>query len=267
MDSSQCHNALVAHDWGLTPGVNSAILEMARKGLIKQVSILAGSPFVKTGLEELLQIPGIQFGLHFNLTLFPPLFEEQQDAFSPFLDPSCFHYKPLWKLKWIWFLPFRKKDKMTAATDAFKGQLEKLRSLKVPVTYFDGHQNVHLLPGLLKAVEPEVKKWGLREIKIPSAFRLFLKRKLLTARMAFHAKGTARRMGLIIQSTCRPSLRTLFSTNSLKKLLTSPQNKLGIIVRPSIENDLDGYGIRDKYQEGRVKEYQALRLLLDSSST
>ena len=260
MKSSQCPGALVAHDWGLTPGVNSAILEMAQKGLIKQVSILAGSPFLKTGLDELLKIPGLQFGLHFNLTLFPPLFEEQQDAFSPFLDPSCFHYKPLWKLKWIWFLPFRKKDKMQAAVDAFRGQLEKLRSLKIPVSYLDGHQNVHLLPGLLEAIEPDLKQWGIQEIKIPSIFRLLMKRKFLTARTMWRGSILARKNGLQVRTTYRPSLRNLAR-------IRCQSAHLDIVVRPSTVDDLDGYGIRDKYQQGRVREYQALCQLLQMVSS
>jgi predicted glycoside hydrolase/deacetylase ChbG (UPF0249 family) len=259
MKPSQCPNTIIAHDWGLTPGVNTAILEMAQRGLIKQVSILAGSPFVKNGLDELLQIPGLQFGLHFNLTLFPPLFEEQQDAFSPFLDPSCFHYKPLWKLKWIWFLPFRKKDKMLAATDAFKGQLEKLRSLKVPISYFDGHQNVHLLPGLLEALEPELKKWGIKEVKIPSVFRLLVKRRILAARTMWIGKMRAKKIGLNVKTTFRPSI------SKLSQLKFKPYS-LDIIVRPAAVHDLDGYGIRDRYQEGRVQEYRALCQLLQSFS-
>ena len=256
-----------ADDWGMSPGINSAILDMAQKGVIKRVSVLAGSPFVKHGLDELLQVKGLQFGLHFNLTLFPPLFEEQQDAFSPFMDPISFHYKPLWRLRLIWANPFLRKARIAAATDAFKGQLEKLRTLKVPVTYFDGHQNVHLLPGILKAIAPELKKWRIRETIIPSSLRFIRKRQFHSAILAARARRIATRLGLFYQPLWRPTLRTLGSPKKLKRKVSRKTEGLAILVHPSAVNDLENYGIRDRYRIGRVREYQALCRLLKSLSS
>ena len=267
-DKAQVMNPLVskanftADDWGMSPGINAAILEMAMRGLIKRVSILAGSPFVKHGLDELLQIPGLQFGLHFNLTLFPPLFEEQQDAFSPFMDTVSFHYKPLWKLNWIWLSPFHRSASRAAAFDAFKGQLEKLRTLKVPVSYFDGHQNVHLLPGLLTLIHPELVKWGIKETTIPSPWTLLPARKFRLAFRAFRARRAARHLGLHTRPFWRPSLRALSATRRVQKKITRSKNGIEILVHPSVSNDLEGYGIRDRYRKGRVREYQALSKLL-----
>ena len=175
-------------------------------------------------------------------------------------------HKPLWRLKWIWFTPFRKKEKLLFATDAFKGQLEKLRSLKIPVTYFDGHQNVHLLPGLLESVSSELSKWGIKESRLPSFSRLFFKGKFLTAWMALRAKWVFKRLNIQARPSCRPSLSDFSSTRVLTKKLSSNRKPLDVIVRPSTVNDLDGYGIRVRYQEGRVKEYQALNQLLQTPS-
>jgi len=246
----------------MSPGINAAILEMAQKGVIKRVSILAGSPFVKHGLDELLKTPGLQFGLHFNLTLFPPLFEEQQDAFSPFMDQVSFHYKPLWKLNWIWLSPFKRQATRAAAFDAFKGQLEKLRTLKVPVTYFDGHQNVHLLPGLLTLIHSELSKWGINETTIPSPSKLFWQRKFRLAFRALRARKTAKALGLYTRPFWRPTLRALSSPRRIQRKITRSRNPVEILVHPSISNDLESYGIRDRYRKGRVREYQALAAFL-----
>jgi len=260
--SKACFTAV---DWGLSPSVNAAILDMASKGLIKRISILAGSPFVKQGLDELKQIPGLEFGLHFNLTLFPPLFEEQQDAFSPFMDQESFHYKPLWKLRWVWLNPFNRKNKMICAKDAFNGQLEKLKTLKIPVSYFDGHQSVHLLPGLLKTLEPEILKWGLKEIIIPSPLKLLVSYRFRMAYLAFRARITSRKLGLFSQPSWRPSARSLSSFRKVNRKIKK-NNSLHILVRPAISNDLENYGIRDKYRTGRVDEYQALERLYQAAS-
>lgn len=262
MNPAQWKATFTADDWGMSPGINAAILEMAQKGLIKRISILAGSPFVKHGLDELLKIPNLQFGLHFNLTLFPPLFEEQQDAFSPFMDQVSFHYKPLWKLNWIWLSPFNRAATRAAAFDAFKGQLEKLRSLKVPVTYFDGHQNVHLLPGLFSLVFSELVKWGITETTIPSAWKLFNQKKFRQAFQAYRARKTARALGLHIRPVWRPTLRALSSPRRIYRKATRSRKPFEILVHPSVANDLESYGIRDRYRKGRVREYKALSNLL-----
>lgn len=262
MNPSQWKATFTADDWGMSPGINAAILEMAQRGVVKRVSILAGSPFVKHGLDELLKTPGLQFGLHFNLTLFPPLFEEQQDATSPFMDQVSFHYKPLWKLNWIWLSPFHRRASRGAAFDAFKGQLEKLRTLKVPVSYFDGHQNVHLLPGLIALVHSELVKWGIKETSIPSIWRLFCSQKFKMCLRAFNAKRTAKALGIYTRPFWRPSLRSLSSPRTVSRKISRSKNGLEILVHPSISNDLEGYGIRDRYRKGRVREYQALLALL-----
>lgn len=247
---------LTADDWGMSPGINAAILEMAQRGLIQQVSILAGSPFVKHGLDELLKVPHLKFGLHFNLTLFPPLFEEQQDAFSPFMDPASFHYKPFWKLRMIWANPFGRSAKIALATDACKGQLEKLRSLKVPVSYLDGHQEVHTLPGLFPAIASELKKWGVLEICVTNPWGKFFSGKFFQARCAFKTARLARALGFAVRKVYQPSLHQL-------RRPSRSQNKT-FVVRPSVSNDLENYGIRDRYRQGRVMEYEALNQLAQS---
>lgn len=260
--SKACFTAV---DWGMSPSVNAAILELASKGLIKRVSILAGSPFVKQGLEELKQIPGLEFGLHFNLTLFPPLFEEQQDAFSPFMDQESFHYKPLWKLRWVWRNPLHRKAKIICAKDAFNGQLEKLKTLNIPVSYFDAHQSVHLLPGLLKALAPEIKKWGIQEVVIPPVMKLLSSQSPRMAYLAARAKLTAKKIGLSCQPSWRPSPRAMASVRKVRQKVKRNAS-LHIVVRPATSNDLENYGIRDKYRTGRVQEYQALERFYRAAS-
>lgn len=265
MAQSNSKACFTAVDWGMSPSVNAAILDMASKGLIKRVSLLAGSPFVKQGLDELKQIPGLEFGLHFNLTLFPPLFEEQQDAFSPFMDQESFHYKPFWKLRWVWLNPFKKQTRLLCARDAFNGQLEKLKTLQVPVSYFDGHQSVHMLPGLLKALEPEIQKWGIKEVIVPPVFKLISSYRLRKAYLAARAKLTARKIGLFCQPSWRPSPRAMGSVKKVHRKIKKNAS-LHIVVRPAISNDLENYGIRDKYRSGRVHEYQALERFYKAAS-
>jgi hypothetical protein len=183
------------------------------------------------------------------------------------MDPANFHYKPLYKLLLIWFLPIHRKTKLPAAADAFKGQLEKLRTLKVPVTYFDGHQQVHLLPGILEAVQPELMKYGITQTRLPLSFRLFFSRRFFTALLALRARGVVKRLGLRYLPFWHPSLRALSSLRRVESKVSRCSSELEIVVHPSTDNDLESYGIRDRYRKGRLLEYFALKQLSDSSSS
>ena len=44
-----------ADDWGLSPAINLGILELARRGWLRSVSLIANAPFLHERLDELLE--------------------------------------------------------------------------------------------------------------------------------------------------------------------------------------------------------------------
>lgn len=61
-----------ADDFGMTKGVNSAILDLIRKGGLSSTSVMANMPFLED-VQELIKIKGISVGLHSTLTQGKPI--------------------------------------------------------------------------------------------------------------------------------------------------------------------------------------------------
>jgi predicted glycoside hydrolase/deacetylase ChbG (UPF0249 family) len=65
---------LCADDYGLSAGVDAAIDDLAQRGRLSAVSCLTGAPaWVADGPRRAAPPPGVQTGLHFNLTEGRPL--------------------------------------------------------------------------------------------------------------------------------------------------------------------------------------------------
>src|SRR4051812_8488214 len=65
-----------ADDWGFSPAINEAILEFARRGILRSVSCVANAPYVTYQLDELLaygEKNNLSFSLHLNFTYGRPL--------------------------------------------------------------------------------------------------------------------------------------------------------------------------------------------------
>lgn len=139
---------LCADDFGLAPGVNDAILDLIGRGRLNATSVMVLPPtFSQAEAARLAEVATgrAQIGLHLTLT-------------APF-KPLTFGYAPLardgsflavGKLLAASFVTPFDRDAVTreiaAQLDAF------VRAFGRPPDYVDGHQHVHLLPGVREAL-------------------------------------------------------------------------------------------------------------------
>ncbi|MEI7612756.1 MAG: ChbG/HpnK family deacetylase [Betaproteobacteria bacterium] len=119
---------LCADDFGLTPGINSGIIELARIGRLSATSCMStGSHFAQEA-PTLLDLP-IQTGLHLNLTeplegkrFYQPLAQLLRNSYLRRLDPDVI------------------TGEIDHQLDAFENTLGRAPD------YVDGHQHVHQYP-------------------------------------------------------------------------------------------------------------------------
>lgn len=146
--TAQCPIQVVADDYALSPGVSAAILSLARAGRLTGTGVMTPSPYWREHGRALAGIPPpFQAGLHLTLTgALAPL------GAMPRLAPDG----RLPALGW-WL-----RHSLSGALDATcraEIALEVDRQLDAfetvmgrPPAYIDGHQHVHLLPGIRPAV-------------------------------------------------------------------------------------------------------------------
>ena len=238
-------SGITADDWGLSRGVNQGILQLVQKGVVRRVSLLANGPELHHGLSELLQLSvsnKVELGLHFNLTY-------GKCSSSPFRI----------LLRWLNFFDNPKKRVLRVRSE-FTTQLQKLQSEGVSVRYMDGHQHIHLVPGLLEAIADLLKAAQIQYVRLPYDPALWISAKAPVAFLALIARPIFKRHGFLYRPFIYPSLKSFEQPHLLKALIQKhPHSE--IIVHPAEFNDLDDLEYPDSYTEGRIIEFQALKSL------
>ncbi|MFI5400324.1 MAG: carbohydrate deacetylase [SAR324 cluster bacterium] len=265
-----------ADDWGLSPAVNEAILDLAVRGIVTRVSMLANGAHVGRGLQRLLALPGLAAGLHFNLSYGRVPDDLAQDpAARPFAVRRVAQDGVRWEYAGslggaalrIVGTAFRSRTRFASAVRAhLRHQLGMLQELGVHVQYLDGHHHIHLLPGVLAAMAPMLREAGIEWVRIPLDPRQLLTMRAPLPVAAWLAKRQARRLGLRSLRFHYPSLRVMRTgagwSGELRRLTEGGPTE--IVVHPASRNDLPGLEYPDPYGAGRIREYAAL-LQLDST--
>ncbi|GGH13760.1 hypothetical protein GCM10007036_12600 [Alsobacter metallidurans] len=136
--------ALVADDYALTDGVSRAILELATAGRISGTGAMTNRPAWPEAAKALREHEGrIDMGLHLNMTLGRPLGPMRRlcgsDSLPAFNQLATLAFSA--RLDGVEI-----RDEILRQIDAFALHYGRLPD------YIDGHQHVHVLPGVRGAL-------------------------------------------------------------------------------------------------------------------
>ena len=238
-------SGITADDWGLSRGVNQGILQLVQNGIVRRVSLLANGPELRHGLAELVQLSvsnHVELGLHFNLTY--------GKSYSSPLRVL---------LKWLNVFD-NPQNRIAAVRSEFTQQLQALQAEGVVVKYMDGHQHVHLVPGILDTIADLLKAAHIQYVRLPYDPALWTSAKAPVAFLAVLARPVFKRHGFLYRPFIYPNLKSFEQPRLLEKLIQRhPESE--IIVHPAAFNDLMDLKYPDSYTEGRIIEFQALKSL------
>jgi predicted glycoside hydrolase/deacetylase ChbG (UPF0249 family) len=131
---------ICADDYGLTQAVSSGILEAVEAGRLDATGAMTTRPHWKTAARDLASLSGaVEAGLHLDLTLGPPL------TSMPILAPrgKLPSIGALIRLSQAGRLPEAEiRAEIAAQIDAFGEHFGRAPA------FIDGHQHVHMLPGI-----------------------------------------------------------------------------------------------------------------------
>lgn len=122
---------LCADDYGIAPGINKAIEDLAQKKRISAVSCMMSSVHFPADVSVLKKCrPALAIGLHLTLTYLPSL-----SGFPTMTEMD------LLKLTWT------RRINRAALTKEITAQFERFIAVfGFPPDYIDGHQHIHVLP-------------------------------------------------------------------------------------------------------------------------
>ncbi len=241
------NHAVTADDWGLSPGVNRGIFDLAQQGVVKRVSLMATEDFLEEGLDQLKVLPGVELGLHFNLT------HGVNQGFG--------HRGPLaFLIYWI-FNRSKIKDKLRFELEK---QIKRLNEVGVRPVYLDSHHHMHLAPGLLDDVADLIQKYQLKNVRYPYDSTLLFTPKVIINLLCLWARNSFDRMNLLWRKCFYPLKKDFLDQARLRSRLSRTEG-YEVIVHPADSDDVSLLKFKDNYSADRVKEYRALRMLKPQS--
>jgi hopanoid biosynthesis associated protein HpnK len=152
-----------ADDFGLTGGVNRAIIECHQAGSVTSTTLMANSGNFKSAVDLAHTHPSLGVGCHVMLVDGQPLLpaEKVRSLLAP--DEKVFRSSA------AAFARAAVRKQVRAEEIAFEAsaQISKLQSAGVKVTHIDTHKHTHIFPRVLKPLLETAQKFGIQAVRNP----------------------------------------------------------------------------------------------------
>lgn len=157
-----------ADDFGLTAGVNRAIVEAHERGVVTSATLMANGQAFAEAVDLAQSQPRLSVGCHIVLVDGAPVLGKTQ-VHSLVRDGGATAGAPRFRegiakfaaLAWLGRL---QADEIEAEATA---QIRKLQSAGIAVTHLDSHKHTHLFPQVLRPLLRAAKVCGVRAIRNP----------------------------------------------------------------------------------------------------
>jgi len=219
-----------ADDFGLTAGVNRAILETHSAGVLSSATLMANGGAFEDAVTAARSAPNLSVGCHVVLVDGTPV--SPPDAIDTLLgirsaEPDKF-YSSLSAFAARAMLGGFDRDQLVAEVTA---QIRKIQSAGIQVTHLDTHKHAHVFPEILAALLRAARICGVRAIRNPFVPVKVMPAKLFKGKRDLWKRYTQVRMlhtfsGQFLQRTKRTGVLT-------------PDGVVGVIETGSV--DSSGY--------------------------
>ena len=151
-----------ADDFGISRGVNTAIVQAHKEGILNSTSLMVNQKYAAEAVELAKQMPDLEVGLHINLTNEMPAAEPKD---IPLLvDKNGKLKNGFVNLLLLSFLHPHELEKQ--AEVEIRAQIKKYLQSGLKLEHLDGHRHVHLIPAIFKAVQKLAKEFGVARIRV-----------------------------------------------------------------------------------------------------
>ena len=154
-----------ADDFGLTSGVNRAIIELHAAGVLTSATLMARAAATDKAIEIAKATPSLGVGCHLVLVDGEPVRSAEKDI--PAISDGKQHFLPklgqfLARIHTRSVADVQREIEMEA-----RAQLELLLSRGVRLTHIDTHKHTHMFPRVLRPVLRAAGSCGIRAVRNP----------------------------------------------------------------------------------------------------
>jgi hopanoid biosynthesis associated protein HpnK len=149
-----------ADDFGLTAGVNRAIVEGNRQGVITSATLMANAQASEAAIDLARTQPGLKTGCHVVLIDGVPL-----SANLPSLTNGTARFRS--SLKEFAIAAVRRQIAVDEIEREVEVQVRKLQSSGITLTHVDSHKHTHMFPHVLRPLLRAARACGIRAVRNP----------------------------------------------------------------------------------------------------
>lgn len=154
-----------ADDFGISPGVNSAIVRAFKKGVLNSTSMMMNVAYTDQAIALYKQNPGLNVGVHLNLTNQlnqRPLAHPKDIGLLVDKDGRLKHgFVSLMLLSF-----FKKKELSRQLEIEMRAQIDKAFESGIVPTHLDSHRHVHMIPAVFKVAQKLQKQYGIARLRV-----------------------------------------------------------------------------------------------------
>ncbi len=269
-----------ADDFGLTSGVNRAIVELHRAGVLTSATLMARARATEEAIAMARATPTLGVGCHVVLVDGEPVLSATRDI--PHLaDPVDGCFSPTLGKFVRWLYGLERGGAGSAATRAQEmeaeayAQITHLQAAGVALDHVDTHKHTHMFPAVLRPVLRAARRAGIRRVRNPF--------EPVWSRRATKRAGWVRRAEVAVLSQMRRAFARIvaeegfvttdgslgvLATGSLDAetvrglLRAAPAGTWELVAHPGY-NDAELALVRTRLRESRVVEQEALRAVAE----
>ncbi len=152
---------ITSDDFGLSPGVNTAVEKAWRDGILTCASVMAGATAFDEAVGIARRNPGLQVGLHLTLVqgsaVLPP------DEIPGLVDAAGnFRDNPVAAGMRYFF----DKGLHKQLQREIEAQIRRVKDAGIPLTHIDGHLNIHLHPTVFSILGELMPRYGITSFRL-----------------------------------------------------------------------------------------------------
>jgi hopanoid biosynthesis associated protein HpnK len=149
-----------ADDFGLTAGVNRAIAESNRAGVVTSTTLMANAQASEAAIDLAKAQPSLKTGCHIVLIDGVPL-----AANLPSLTNGSRRFRT--SLKQFAIAAVRKQIAVEEIQREVEAQIRQIQSRGITLTHVDSHKHTHMFPHVLLPLLRAAKACGVRAVRNP----------------------------------------------------------------------------------------------------
>jgi hopanoid biosynthesis associated protein HpnK len=217
-----------ADDFGLTAGVNRAIVEAHIGGIVTSSTLMAGGSAFDDAVRLAKQLPRLSVGCHVVLIDGEPVLEANR---LPTMTAAANGYARFRDgLKSFAARAFTGRLDPTEIEAETSAQIRKIQSAGINISHVDSHKHTHLFPAVLRPVLRAARACGVRAVRNPFGPHKPLRSGVLLARPGLWTRYAEVRILSTLAGKFRDAAR--------RQGMTTPDGTLGVVVTGTLDEEL-----------------------------